>query len=63
MKANKIKKYREKAKMTQQELGKKIGATQGMISQYESGIRTPNISTALKLSKALKVDVSCLFLP
>lgn len=62
MKANKIKKYREKAKLTQQDLGKKIGATQGMISQYESGIRTPNISIALKLSKALNVSLERLFM-
>jgi transcriptional regulator with XRE-family HTH domain len=48
-----IKKLRHKRipKITQLELAKEIGVSEGLISQYEKGVRTPSVGTLVKLAK------------
>lgn len=48
-----IEMLRLKRLMTQEELAKRIGVTQGTISQYEKGIIIPKIDTAVRLAAAL----------
>ena len=54
---NKIKEARKKAKLSQKELGIKLGVSQAMIGQYESGKRKPKLETLDKIANALNVDV------
>nr|DAE86812.1 MAG TPA: Helix-turn-helix XRE-family like protein [Caudoviricetes sp.] len=63
MKANKIREYREKAKLTQQELGAIIGKSQIAISLYESGERTPSIKVSKAIAKALNATLDSIFMP
>lgn len=48
-----IEMLRLKRLMTQEELAKRIGVTQGTISQYEKGLIIPKIDTAVRLAAAL----------
>lgn len=59
---NKIRQYREKKKMTQQELGHKIGKSQIAISLYETGERIPNVAIARKIAKALGTTMDSIFM-
>ncbi len=44
--------------MSQEELAKKAGVSQGVICQYENGvISAPKLSIALRLAKALGVTI------
>lgn len=59
---NKIKEWREKAKMTQAELAKKSGISRVTISQLEQGVeRNTSSKTLLKLAKALNTTVDNIF--
>lgn len=49
----KIKTARKKAGLTQKELGEKLGVSAAMIAQYETGKRTPKISTIEKIINAI----------
>jgi len=51
---NKIKVYREAAKLTQRELGRMIGSTQAAIGNYEKGIRAPDINVCKRIITALR---------
>lgn len=53
-----INKLRRAKKMTMHELGQKIGKSHQAIWNYEHGYRDINLSTAVKIAKALgcKVD-------
>lgn len=53
-----IKKYRLEAKISQKELGKKIGISQQQIAQYESGKRMPKTETIRKIAKGLQINPS-----
>lgn len=53
-----IKKYRIQRSMTQKELGEKLGITQQMIGQYESGARNPKLATIRKIADALGVTMN-----
>jgi len=53
----KIKDARKKAKLSQKELGMKLGVSQAMIAQYESGKRIPKLGTLQKLANALDVPI------
>ena len=55
-----IKYLRESAKMTQKELGEKVGISPGNISKYELGQLEPNLTVIQKLSEFF--DVSSDFL-
>lgn len=52
---NRIKKHREKAGLSQKELGEKLGVSQQHIAQYENEKRIPKMETLRKLSNALNV--------
>lgn len=54
----KIKEARKKAKLSQRELGERLGVSQAMIGQYESGKRNPKIEQLQRLASALKCDIS-----
>ncbi|MGG6196172.1 helix-turn-helix transcriptional regulator [Pantoea allii] len=48
-----LKRLRKKAKLTQKGLADLVGTSQGAISHYENGRRTPDINTCHILAKAL----------
>lgn len=50
--ADLLKTARRSAGMTQQELGRKAGVTQSVVSAYENGRREPALSTLVKLINA-----------
>ncbi len=47
--------------ITQQELAKKLGIAQSMISQWLTGASNPNLNTLKKLSSVLDVPLSYFF--
>ena len=51
-----IKARREKAGLSQKELGELIGMSQQQLSQYESGTRRPKLETVSKMAKALNMS-------
>ena len=55
-----IKSYREKANLTQKELGEKLGVTESYISQYERGKRVPKPDTLTRIAEALGVSIETL---
>ena len=59
--ADRIQDFRTRQKVTQAELAKKVGVSQGALAQYESGARTPTISTLVKIAKALKLRPAFFF--
>lgn len=56
--ASKIYELRKKKKLTQSGLAKLVGVSGGAISQFESGINLPSISTQQKLSEVLDFDLT-----
>lgn len=58
-----LKKYRERCRLTQEQLGEKVGLTGSAINQYESGTRRPNIEILKKLSVVLKCTTDELLEP
>lgn len=58
--SDKIKRSREVANMTQQELARAVGVSQRTIASYESGGARARRSTTEKLARALKVSVKFL---
>lgn len=55
--AEKIKKARKEAGLTQAKLAEKLNTTQQNLAQYESGKRKPKLETLDKIAEALSVDV------
>lgn len=49
-----IKKYRERAGLTQTSLADALGVTQAAVAMWESGARKPNVSMIVRIAKALK---------
>lgn len=60
---NKIKYYRKKQGMTQDQLAEKLGLGKGTISNYESGYRTPQQDRLFELAEILEVNINDLFPP
>lgn len=59
---NKVKEYREKKNMTQNDLSQKSGVSRVTISQIESGVeRNTSSRTLLKIAKALDTTVENIF--
>lgn len=58
--SDKIKRTREMANLTQQQLAKEVGVSQRTIASYESGGARARRSTTEKLARALKVSVKFL---
>ncbi len=52
-----IKKIRSERKISQKELGRKIGVSQQQIAQYESGKRNPKIENLYRIAVALEVPI------
>lgn len=52
-----IKSMREHLKITQSELAKMLGVTQGAVSQWENGTTRPDIKLLPKLAQILKCTV------
>jgi transcriptional regulator with XRE-family HTH domain len=56
-----IKRARKAANMTQMELEVASGISAGDISKMENGLINPAFSTLVKLTKALKIEISDLY--
>lgn len=52
-----IKKIRQENKLSQKDLGEKLGVSQQMIGQWETGKSNPKIETLKKFANALKVSI------
>lgn len=59
----KIKYYRNKLNMTQDDLAKKLKTTKATISNYETGYRTPKQDSLFDLANALQISIDDLFPP
>ena len=57
----KIKELRKSKKMTQQELGDKIGVSNSAVANYEKGFRAPLQDTLFKLAEVFDVSVNDFF--
>ena len=57
----KLKRKRREARLTQQQLAKKCGVTRATINSIETGRHTCKVFVALKIAKALKVEISEIF--
>ena len=55
-----IKAARKNAKMTQKELGQKLGISFQSIAQWENNLRNPKIETLQRIADALGVSVDYL---
>ena len=55
-----LKKYREKAGLSQSALGAKMGLQGSIIGRYELGVSTPKPDRILKFAYALGVDTNAL---
>lgn len=53
--------YRKQAKMTQEELAIKAKVTRETISRLESGTRRPTPEVAIRLAKALDMDMETMW--
>ena len=58
---NMISSWRKKRELSQEQLAAEIGSYQANICQYEIGIKTPNVRTALKIARALGCGLDDLF--
>lgn len=58
---NKIKEYRKKKNLTQQELGEKLNITHSAVSAYERGLVDLNLKTLYNLADIFEVNVDDLF--
>ena len=52
-----IKEMRELRNLTQEELSKKVGITQAMLSQIERGTKNPSIQVGVLIADALNCKV------
>lgn len=57
----KIKEYREKQKLSQEELSEKLDITQRQVSMIERGLSFPKLSTLNKLSNVFNCHIQDLF--
>lgn len=60
---NKIREYREKAGLTQEQLASLLRVSQTTISFFESGKRFPDVTCALRMALILRCKVEDIFLP
>lgn len=58
---DKIKKFRLEKKLTQKELGDRLGVSQATYQQWEKGKRNPKRETIIKIANALDIPVSFLY--
>ena len=60
---NRLKEYRARLGVNQQEMGRLAGVSRQTISQIERGDYSPSVTLALKLAKICQVTVEDIFLP
>lgn len=59
---NHLAEMRKRHKLTQEQLGEILGATtQTNVSNWERGITTPNLETALRIAKLFSCTIEDLF--
>lgn len=58
---NKLKEYRAKLNINQQQLGSMIGASRQTVSLIERGDYSPSVTLALKIAKVFGVAVEDIF--
>ncbi|MCM3706501.1 MULTISPECIES: helix-turn-helix transcriptional regulator [Cytobacillus] len=58
---NRVKELRARHDFTQSDLGKLVGATRQTIGMIEKGDYAPSVLLALKISKALRVNLEEVF--
>ncbi|MFG5562688.1 XRE family transcriptional regulator [Enterococcus sp. DIV1444a] len=58
---NRIKFYRVKRKMTQEELANRLGTKKATISNYETGYRSPQQDMLFELARVLEISINDLF--
>jgi transcriptional regulator with XRE-family HTH domain len=56
-----IKEYREKSGMTQEQLSETVGISQNFLSQMETGRRNPSIGTLNKIAAAVNMPIHSFF--
>lgn len=56
--AIRLRQFREKRDMTQEELAAKAGISRGYLARLETARQDPTLSTLEKLAKALRVKVA-----
>lgn len=59
--SNNVSNYRNKNKVTQEDLGKAVGVTRQTIIAIEKGNYTPSVLLALKIAKYFNTTVEKLF--
>ena len=58
---NRLKEYRARIGVNQQQMGKLAGVTRQTISQIERGDYSPSVTLALKIAKVFEVRVEDIF--
>ena len=58
---NRLKEYRVRLGVNQQEMGALVGTSRQTISQIERGDYSPSVSLALKIAKVFDVPVETIF--
>ena len=58
---NRLKEYRAKIGVNQQEMGQLVGVSRQTISQIERGDYSPSVTLALKIAKVFNVPVENIF--
>ncbi|MBE6765228.1 MAG: helix-turn-helix transcriptional regulator [Ruminococcaceae bacterium] len=58
---NRLKEYRAKINVNQQEMGQLVGVSRQTISQIERGDYSPSVSLALKIAKVFEASVEDIF--
>lgn len=58
---NKLKEYRARIDVNQQQMGQLVGVSRQTISQIERGDYSPSVTLALKIAKQFQVSVEDIF--
>ena len=61
--AQRLREEREKLRISQMDLSFKAGLSQNQVNYIETGKRTPNLYTILRICKALQISPAVLFEP
>jgi transcriptional regulator with XRE-family HTH domain len=56
--AMRVKDWRERRGLTQEQLAEKAGISRGYLARLETARQDPKLSTLEKIAKALKVDIA-----
>ena len=60
-KENKIRFYREYEGLSQREVARRVRISRTEMSNIERGVKLPNVITAIRIAKVLKVTVEALW--